>query len=94
VQFQGEPGQPGGWGEFTGRDVKHSLWLLVHPDSSASGISTWRRMTGVEKGDDYPTVAAKVDQMMEIVDDHTVIIHAKDAQPELDLFMSETPATG
>ena len=88
VQFQGEPGQPGGWGEFTGRDVKHSLWLLVHPDSSASGISTWRRMTGVEKGDDYPTVAAKVDQMMEIVDDHTVVMHNVAAQPELLFFMS------
>ena len=60
VQFQGGPGNPDGWGEFTAKDVKHSLWLLVHPDSAASGLGNWRKMTGVVKGDDYPTVTAKI----------------------------------
>lgn len=88
VQWHGE------WGEFTARDVRHSLFLLVFPDSRASNIGGWRALTGVAKGDSEEVAQQKVDQMVEIVDDHTVIIHAKDAQPELDLFMSETPATG
>ena len=41
VQWQGGPhAPPGGWGEFTARDVRHSLYLLIHPDSSASAIGS------------------------------------------------------
>ena len=48
VQWQGGPHAPaGGWGEFTARDVRHSLYLLVHPDSAASAVGSWRRMMGV-----------------------------------------------
>ena len=87
VQFQAGPGNPAGWGEFTAKDVKHSLWLLVHPDSAASGLGNWRKMTGVVKGDDYPAVTAKIDEMVEIVDDYTVVIKNKTVQPEYLFFI-------
>ena len=82
VQWQGGPQNQEGWGEFTATDVKHSLWLLIHPDSSASGIGTWRKLTGVEKGDDYPAVAGKIDNLVEITDDYTVSITFQTAMPE------------
>jgi peptide/nickel transport system substrate-binding protein len=87
VQFQAGPGNPAGWGEFTAKDVKHSLWLLVHPDSAASGLGNWRKMTGVVKGDDYPAVTAKIDEMVEIVDEYTVVIKNKTVQPEYLFFI-------
>jgi ABC-type transport system substrate-binding protein len=82
VQWQGGPHNPDGWGEFTAEDVKHSLWLLVHPDSSASGIGTWRKLTGVNKGDDYPAVATKIDDLVKVTDDNTVSISFQTAMPE------------
>jgi peptide/nickel transport system substrate-binding protein len=76
------------WGEFTAQDVRHSFYLLVQPESQASGISAWRKLTGVEDGDTAEIIAQKIDEMVEIVDDHTVIIRTQDVQPELDFFMS------
>ena len=77
-----------GFGEFTAKDVKHSLFLLVQPISQASGISAWREVTGVEEGDTEAIVTQKVEEMVEIVDDYTVIIHARQVQPEFEFFMS------
>ena len=88
IQWQGEPGNPGGWGEFTAQDVGHSLFLMVQPDSRASNVSSWRLLAGVEKGDSVEVTQQKVDQMVEVVDDHTLVIRAPVLQPELDLQMS------
>ena len=77
-----------GWGEFTARDVHHSLWLLVHPESSASNVGAWRLMAGVEKGESAEAITEKVNQRIEIVDDYTVKFHGVKVEPELDLLMS------
>ncbi len=84
VAWQGGPHAPAeGWGEFTGRDVRHSLYLLTFPDSSASAVGSWRRMLGVDKDDTNEDVIAKMEQTVEIVDDHTVKVHFPAAQPHL-----------
>ena len=84
VPWQGGPHAPsGGWGEFTGLDVRHSLYLLTFPDSSASAIGSWRRMFGVNKEDTNEGVIAKMEQTVEVVDDHTVKINMPAAQPHL-----------
>ena len=71
-----------GWGEFTSQDVRHSAWLLVSPTSTASGISTWRQYQGVKKDDEPQTVLGKSNEFIEIVDDHTVILHNQSVFPE------------
>ena len=71
-----------GWGEFTSQDVRHSAWLLVSPTSTASGISTWRQYQGVNKDDEPQTVLGKSNEFIEIVDDHTVILHNQSVFPE------------
>ena len=84
VPWQGGPHAPAeGWGEFTGRDVRHSLYLLTFPDSSASAIGSWRRMFGINKDDTNEDVIAKMEQTVEIVDDYTVNIDMPVAQPHL-----------
>ena len=70
------------WGEFTAQDVRHSAWLLVSPTSTASGISTWRQYQGVNKDDEPETVLGKSNEFIEIVDDHTVILHNQSVFPE------------
>jgi peptide/nickel transport system substrate-binding protein len=70
------------WGEFTAQDVRHSAWLLVSPTSTASGISTWRQYQGVSKTDEPETVMEKSSEFIEIVDDHTVILHNQSVFPE------------
>jgi peptide/nickel transport system substrate-binding protein len=76
------------WGEFTAKDVRHSFYLLVQPESAASGISLWRGTFGVKKDDTAETVAKKMEEIVEIVNDHTVIIHNKQVQPEFELFLA------
>ncbi len=73
-----------GWGEFAAQDVRHSAWLLVSPTSSASGISTWRQYQGVLKSD-YETpevLMQKSTEFIEILDDHTVVLHNQSVFPE------------
>ena len=70
------------WGELTAQDVRHSAWLLVSPTSTASGISTWRQYQGVNKDDEPQTVLGKSNEFIEIVDDHTVILHNQSVFPE------------
>ncbi len=77
-----------GWGEFTAADIKHSYWLIVHPESSASNIGAWRLMAGVQKGDTAEEIIQQVDEVIEIVDDYTVKFHGVKVEPELDLLMS------
>jgi len=84
VKWQGGPHAPaGGWGEFTANDVRHSLYLLVHPNSSASSVSTWRKMMGVGKKDTDEAIQQQVEKVVEIVDDNTFIFHANDVRPHL-----------
>ena len=70
------------WGEFTARDVRHSVFLITQPESVQSDASIWRTVMGVTKTDTIEEVAKKADQGVEIVDDHKVVFHLKQPVPE------------
>ena len=70
------------WGEFTARDVRHSVFLITQPDSVQSDGSIWRTLMGVTKTDTIEEVAKKAEQGVEIVNDHTVVFHLKHVVPE------------
>jgi ABC-type transport system substrate-binding protein len=70
------------WGEFTAKDVRHSVFLITQPESVQSDAGTWRTLIGVAKTDSLEDVARKVEQGVEIVDDYTVVFHLKQAAPE------------
>ncbi len=71
-----------GYGEFTAEDVRHSMWLLVQPTAAPSGASTWRKIMGTSRGDDEATTMARAEEVVEIVNDHEVIIHLGIVLPE------------
>jgi ABC-type transport system substrate-binding protein len=71
------------WGEFTARDVRHSVFLITQPESVQSDAPIWRTFMGILKADTVDDVAKKVEQGVEIVSDHQAIIHSKIAAPEL-----------
>ncbi len=71
-----------GYGEFTAEDVRHSMWLLVQPTAKPSGVSTWRKIMGVSKGDEEAAVTQRAAEVVEIVDDHQVVIHLGIVLPE------------
>jgi ABC-type transport system substrate-binding protein len=70
------------WGEFTARDVRHSVFLITQPESVQSDASIWRTVMGVTKTDTIEEVAKKAEQGVEIVDDYKVVFHLKQAVPE------------
>ena len=72
------------WGEFTARDVRHAIFLICAARVGADRRSgLWRSLMGIGKSDSLEEVAKKVEQMVEIVNDHQVIIHTKMVAPEL-----------
>jgi len=70
------------YGEFTAEDVRHSFWILTQPTAKPSGISTWRLITGVKKGDDEAAVTKRAEATVEIVNDYEVIVHLGIVIPE------------
>ena len=71
------------WGEFTAKDVRHSIFLISQPESVQTDSGLWRTFMGIGKGDSLEEGAKKIEQMVEIVNDHQVIIHTKGVTPEL-----------
>jgi len=71
------------WGQFTAKDVRHSLFLLTQPEAVQTDTGLWRTLLGIEKTDNLDTVAQKVAQIVEIVHDYQVIIHTKQGTPDL-----------
>jgi len=71
------------WGEFTAKDVRHSIFLIAQPESVQTDGPIWRTMMGIGKEDTIEEVAKKVEQGVEIVDDYRVTIRTKIAAPEL-----------
>jgi peptide/nickel transport system substrate-binding protein len=71
------------WGEFTARDVRHAVFLITQPEAVATSTAFWRNMMGIAKTDTVEEVTRKVVQGVEIVDDYKVVIHLKQAVPEL-----------
>src|SRR5262252_9234580 len=70
------------WGKFTAKDVRHAVFLITQPESIQSDSSVWRTMMGIAKTDSIEDVAKKAEQGVEIVDDHKVVFHLKQAVPE------------
>jgi ABC-type transport system substrate-binding protein len=64
------------WGEFTAKDVKHTLSILLRDDAE---LSTGRFFSGQGAGFE----GASVDQIIEIVDDYTVkfTMYGSDGKP-------------
>ena len=72
------------WGEFTARDVRHSIFLIAQPESVMTDAGLWRTLMGITKDDTtLEAVEQKVAQMVEVVDDYKVIIRTKLVAPEL-----------
>jgi ABC-type transport system substrate-binding protein len=71
------------WGEFTAKDVRHAIFLISQPESVQTDAGLWRSMMGIGKDDSIEAVAKKVEQHVEIVDDHQVVINTIFATPEL-----------
>jgi ABC-type transport system substrate-binding protein len=71
------------WGEFTAKDVRHSIFLITQPESVQTDAGLWRSLMGIGKADSLEDVAKKVEQGVQIVDAHHVIIHTQFAAPEL-----------
>ena len=71
------------WGEFTARDVQHSVFLMTQPESFQTDGPIWRTLMGIGKADTVEEVAKKVKAGVEIVDPHTVVFRLKQAAPEL-----------
>ncbi len=71
------------WGEFTAKDVRHSIFLIAQPESVQTDAGLWRTLIGIGKNDTIEDVAKKAEQMVEMVNDHQVIIHTTIAVPEL-----------
>src|ERR671922_2828029 len=50
------------WGEFTAKDVRHSIWLICQPESVQTDAGLWRTLMGIGKDDSVEAVAKKVEQ--------------------------------
>src|SRR5262245_21799252 len=70
------------WGEFTAKDVRHAVFLMTQPESIQSDSNAWRTLMGVTKTDTIEDVARKAAEGVEIVDNHKVVFHLKQAAPE------------
>jgi peptide/nickel transport system substrate-binding protein len=71
------------WGEFSSKDVRHSIFLITQPESVQTDAGFWRSLMGVGKADSGEEVAKKVEERVQIVDSHQVVIHTAFAAPEL-----------
>ena len=71
-----------GWGEFTAKDVVHSLKSWLHPESLGGQVSTVKDLLGAT--DDLE----KVEENIEIVNDYRVVFHLTRPEPDFDFRMS------
>ena len=77
-------------GEFTAKDMRHSVFLITQLESEQTDAGLWRSLMGIGKADTVENVAKKVEQGVQIVDDYQVVIHAKLAPELIDtLFLSK-----
>ena len=66
-----------GWGEFTAKDVPHSVWAVGQPGSTASDAGYWPTLAGRGK------TSEEIAGQFEIVNDHQIVFKLKRADPEL-----------
>ena len=48
------------WGEFTAKDVRHSIFLISQPESVQTDSGLWRTFMGIGKGDSLEEGAKKI----------------------------------
>ena len=78
VPFHGE------WGEFTSKDVRHSIGQITQEGSLATDASLFRGLLG--------DTAEELNGNIETPDDYTVILHTK--RPELDMELNVAAQQG
>src|SRR6266511_824323 len=49
-------------GEFTAKDVRHSIFLISQPESVQTDAGLWRSIMGIDKDDTIEAVAKKVEK--------------------------------
>ena len=76
-------------GEFTAKDMRHSVFLITQLESEQTDAGLWRSLMGIGKADTVD-VAKKVEQGVQIVDDYQVVIHAKLAPELIDTLSVKT----
>ena len=62
------------FGEFTAKDLRHSLFLITQDDAVVTDAGSWRKWVG--------STPAELEQNVEIVDDYTVKLHLNPGGPE------------
>jgi peptide/nickel transport system substrate-binding protein len=70
------------WGEFTARDVRHSVFLITQPESVQSTSGYWRTLMGITGTDTIEVVTRKVEAGVEIIDDYQVVFRLHQVAPE------------
>jgi peptide/nickel transport system substrate-binding protein len=78
-----------GWGEFTARDVRHSVFLQVFPDTQSGSVGRWRSLAGIGQTDTEEEMLKRLEEVVEIVDDHRVVLRLETVEPELFYDLSE-----
>src|SRR5918992_2252696 len=78
-----------GWGELTARDVRHSVFLQVFPDTQSGSVGRWRSLAGIGQTDTEEEMLKRLEEVVEIVDDHRVVLHLETVEPELFYDLSE-----
>lgn len=63
-----------GFGEFTAKDVRHSLFLITQDEAVVTDAGSWRKWVG--------STPVELEQSVEIVDDYTVKLHLSPGGPE------------
>src|SRR5258705_4261499 len=48
------------WGPFTAQDVRHSIFLMVQPESTATDAGLWRTLMGIDKQDTLEVITQKL----------------------------------
>jgi ABC-type transport system substrate-binding protein len=70
-----------GWGDFTAKDITHSIWRLTREGSIATNAALWQELAG--KGTEE-----EIKKRVEVVSDHEVVFRLPRAEPELHRFVS------
>ena len=81
---EGVPFHGNEWGEFTSKDVRHSIGQITQEDSLATDASLFRGLLG--------ETAEERNGNIETPDDNTVILHT--TRPELDMLLNVSAQQG
>ena len=71
------------WGNSPPRTCATHIFLISQPDSVQTDAGLWRSLMGIGKNDSIEEITKKLETMVQIVNDHEVIIHTKMVAPEL-----------